>query len=101
MFEKLVAGFFIVAVERAVSHGLRDLTSTGKFFFRKGGRPMWRGDRAAVLDGGRIVVFDFEIVATRLFEINRIGVMRLVRLRYAFNLVLCFVIGNVFVRLGD
>jgi hypothetical protein len=62
---------------------------------------MRRGDFATLLDRRWIVVLDFKVITTRLLEVNRVGEMSLVRLRHAFDLVLIFVLSEVFVRLGD
>ena len=62
---------------------------------------MRRSDLAALLDRRGVVVLDFEIVAARLLKIYRIGEVGFVGRRYAFDFVLGFVLGNVFVRLGN
>src|SRR6266568_2964869 len=62
---------------------------------------MWRGDPATLFNRRRVVVFDFEIISTGLFEIDRVSKMSLVWFGDAFDLVLRLVIGNVFIRLRD
>src|SRR4030095_16715514 len=62
---------------------------------------MRRRDLATLFDCRRVVVFDFEIISTGLFEIDRVSKMGLVWFGDAFDFVLRFVIGNVFIRLRD
>ena len=99
--QKLVARLFIVAIQRAVAHRLGNVASAGKISSGQRRGPVRRGVLPAMFACSRIVVFDFEVIAARLFEIDRISEMGLVRRGDAFDLVLRFVIGNVFVRLGN
>src|SRR5690242_1371783 len=99
--QELVAFCFVVAIESPVGHRLRDVTASRKLLFTERRAPVRCRDLAALFDGCRIVIFNLEVVATRLFEIDRIRKMRFVRWGYAFDLVLLLVGGKVFIRFGN
>ena len=84
-----------------MGHRLRNVTPTGELLFSKGFFPVRRGDGSALFYGRGIVILDFEVVAAWLFEINRIREVGFVRLGHAFEFILRFVIGEIFVRLRD
>ena len=83
-----------------MSHGLRNITTTRKLFFTERFFPVRGGDGSAVLYRGRIVIFDFEVIAPWFLEVNRVSKVGFVGLGDTLNLILSFVIGKIFVRFG-
>jgi hypothetical protein len=80
---------------------LWNITTTRKLFFTERFFPVRGGDGSAVFYGGGIVIFNFEVIASRFFEINRVSKVGFVGLGDTLNLILSFVIGKIFVRFRD
>src|SRR4030095_11725996 len=100
-FEETMVRRFIVAIQSSVSHGLRNIATTRKLFFTERFFPVRGGDGSAVLYRGRIIIFDFKVIAPWFLEVNRVGKVGFVGLSDTLNLILSFVIGKIFVRFGD
>ena len=64
-------------------------------------RPVGRRHLAALLDRRGVVVLDFKIITAGLFKVDRVSEVRFMRRGDAFNFVLGFMIGDVFVGFGN
>src|SRR5215475_15568271 len=81
-----------------MSHCLWNIAAPGKLFFAERFFPVRGGDGSAMLYRGGIIVFDFEVVAPWLLEVNRVSKVGFVGLGDTLNFILIFVIRKILVR---
>src|ERR1044071_578171 len=91
----------VVALQRAVRERLRHIAASREIGRRKLALPVRPCDGPPFGRGPGIVVLDLEGVAARLAEVDRVGEVLRMRLRYAFDAVLRLVRVDVTVRSVD